>query len=206
MIWNRVQPAVRIAADERVETSQRIGARLRALCELSLEFFLRDVLRIEVGAGGSCSDFRDERRVVVEAVVRPVVDIDIAPHRRIAHLLEKRVARAPCLLPVDRVHRLRGIDEERYHLPLFRRQLRRISRKSHGGVGRHPAFDITRPGSSGCGIGAPSSRSIAAGGKQCDAECGALQYGIRFHSVLSVGRRLSTCKSPPSVEIIAVPP
>ena len=133
MIGNCLHPALGIPRDDRVVAPQ---ALIVVLIRCGLELVDGHVGRVEPRALRAGADTRNERRVACQPIPGTVVDLHLAAQRWIGDRTEQAVPRAEHLEPVDVVHALGRVDQDRDHRPLVLGQATQIRGQPDGGVAR----------------------------------------------------------------------
>ena len=126
VIGDRFQLTCGIALDERIEAPQRLAVDL---IRRGVEFVDRHVGRVEPGALRALADARNEGTVCVHPVPRAEVDLHATPHARVRDRIELAFPRAEHLEPVDLVHALGRVDQDRDHRPLVDGQAAQVRGK-----------------------------------------------------------------------------
>jgi len=122
-----------VSSCDRVETAQRLR-RLGGSGRRLVEFLFGHIRRIEGRTLRLGTDALEERRVVVEAIPRAVVDLGEAPQLGIVDRAEQLGLVAVGLQPEGLIHRRRSVDQQRDHAALIVAQTAEVGGQAKAGV------------------------------------------------------------------------
>ena len=165
MVRRGHQPTGAVPAYHRVVPAQGPPGGGRSLGR-PFELLGGQIRGIELGACGPRPRAGDERAVPVEAVPRPVVDLDEPPGGSVGHARQQGIAGMVVLLLVDGVHLRRSLDQEREHAALAVGQPGQVGREPDRGVLGHFARDGRARGVRRRGVGS-SLAPLAPGATAC---------------------------------------